>query len=176
MQKRAFFFDRDGVINQLIDNRPPWSLSEVVFYPEIKGIVDTVSKSGFIPIVVTNQPDARREIQSISESAITSINQYIVSFVGIDYSYICLHPWDGMCNCRKPKPGMLLQAAKELRLSLRDSFLLGDRAKDVAAGKAAGCTTIHLLSTGEVLSPIADFHASDHSHLTTILPSILDRV
>ena len=169
IKKKAVFFDRDGVLNKLINNaRPPWDLSEIELFNESKKIVNLVKKLNFLVVIVTNQPDAERG--HVNLNCIYKVNNFIADQLNIQYKYICLHPYDGICNCRKPKPGMLFDASNDLGINLSKSFLIGDREKDIKAGKSAGCKTIYLSDTNFSES---DYWAKNHSELFTMLGEIL---
>jgi len=143
MPRKAFFLDRDGVLTKLVeDKRPPWAVDEVEFTDLAKPLLKRIFESSFLPIVVTNQPDAGRGSCRLEE--LKEVNQFIMKHLRIGVVYTCYHPYDGMCECRKPGAGMLRAASKDLDICLTDSILLGDRNKDIQAGKRAGCTTIRL--------------------------------
>ncbi len=165
---KALFLDRDGIINKLVDDRPPWFLSEIIIYDGIKEIVSFSQKSGYLPIVVTNQPDAGRG--KLNFQLLYEINQTICNKVNINHFYICDHPYDGMCECRKPKPGMLIRASNENKINLFESFMIGDRYKDIEAGKSAGCKTISL-SKNDLG---ADYLTKNHDQLFSLLKNILN--
>jgi len=166
---KAVFFDRDGVLNKLVNNtRPPWDLSEIEIFNESKKIVKLVKKLNYLVIIVTNQPDAERG--DVSLNCIYEVNNFIAEQLNIQYKYICIHPYDGMCNCRKPKPGMLFDASNDLGINLSKSFLIGDREKDIKAGKSAGCKTIYLSNTN---FSISDYWAKNHYELFAMLEKIL---
>lgn len=143
---RAVFLDRDGVINKVVfrDNRPasPRSLEEFVFNDGIQQATRKLKDYGFRIIVVSNQPDlARGEIKKgVSDLMTQKIRWEIL----IDDVFICPHDDTDQCPCRKPKPGMLLEAASRWKIDLPSSFLIGDTWKDIEAGKAAGCKAIML--------------------------------
>ena len=164
----ALFLDRDGIINKLVNNRPPWSPSEIIIYPEAHKIINLSLKKNYIPVIVTNQPDAGRG--KLSFEMINKINKIICEKVNIKESYICMHPYDGLCDCRKPKPGMLLNASAENSIILKESFMIGDRDKDIQAGIAAGCKTIFLSRN---INNHADFNVSSHQELYELLLEIL---
>jgi D-glycero-D-manno-heptose 1,7-bisphosphate phosphatase len=139
--KRAVFLDRDGVINKtrIINGipSPPSSSKELEL---IDGVVESVRRLktiGFLPVVVTNQPDIARGLTDKVD--VEAINSHIRSITGIEYFYVCVHDDFDMCKCRKPAPGLLYDAALDLKISLKDSFMVGDRWRDIAAGQAAGC-------------------------------------
>ena len=149
MSRPAVFLDRDGV---LIENQPGYvrSWSHVEFLPGSIRAIQQLNASGYAIVMVTNQSAVGRGIISLEEAM--RINQQIVDEVAarggkIDATYMCPHsPGEG-CRCRKPEPGMLLQAAAELDLDLTRSYMVGDAISDVEAGKSAGVATI-LVRTG----------------------------
>jgi D-glycero-D-manno-heptose 1,7-bisphosphate phosphatase len=139
--KRAVFLDRDGVINRstVRDGKPypPDSLGELEI---LSGVADALARlraAGFLNVIVTNQPDVatgkqRREV-------VEAMHEFLLSRLPVDAVKVCYHADADNCACRKPKPGMLLEAAGELDIDLAASFMVGDRWRDVAAGQAAGC-------------------------------------
>ena len=133
----AAFLDRDGVINRakLIDDIPcpPRSLGEVEILPGALSAINMVIDKGYIPVVITNQPDIARGL--ILEAQVNEINRHIGILTGIINFYVCGHDDSDLCNCRKPKPGMIKKACSELNLDIEKSFLVGDRWKDIAAGQ-----------------------------------------
>jgi D-glycero-D-manno-heptose 1,7-bisphosphate phosphatase len=135
--KPAAFLDRDGVINHanIIDgiSCPPRSLSEVEILPGVLNATKMIIDKGYIPVVITNQPDISRGL--ISEAQVNEINQHIGNLTGIRNFYVCGHDDSDSCDCRKPKPGMIKKACSELNLNIEKSFLVGDRWKDIAAGQ-----------------------------------------
>ena len=165
---RALFLDRDGVLNQLINNRPPWKIEEIIIFKEAYSIIDLAKNNFFLPIIITNQPDAGRG--KIKYREIDLINDHISKKLEIKYSYICKHPYDGMCQCRKPKPGMLINARDDHNINLEKSFLIGDRDKDILAGLSAGCRTIHVSK-----NPFsrANYAVENHLDLIKLLKKIL---
>lgn len=138
---RAAFLDRDGVLNRsiLIDGvpKPPNSPSEVEILNGALEAVQRLKKHGFVPVVLTNQPDVARGSKTKGE--IEAINLHIASILEIEHFYTCFHDDLELCPCRKPAPGLIIQAAAELRLDISRSILVGDRWRDIAAGQAVGC-------------------------------------
>jgi D-glycero-D-manno-heptose 1,7-bisphosphate phosphatase len=139
--RRAVFLDRDGVINRSIvrDGKPypPDTLEALEILPGVAEALQKLRSAGFLNIVVTNQPDVatgrqRREV-------VEAMNRRIVDALAIDAVKVCYHAEADDCSCRKPRPGMLLEAARELEIDLGQSFLVGDRWRDVAAAQSAGC-------------------------------------
>jgi D-glycero-D-manno-heptose 1,7-bisphosphate phosphatase len=146
--KRAVFLDRDGVLNRAIVREgkpyPPATTEEVDLLPGVPDAVFALKAAGYMTIVVTDQPDVGRG--DIQQSTAENINACIKLESGVDEVRVCYHSGNEDCSCRKPKPGMLLQAAEEHNLSLSESFMIGDRWRDIEAGKAAGCKTIWIRS------------------------------
>ena len=145
-QSKAVFLDRDGVINRaiVVDGKPypPASMEEFEFCVYAKEGLETLSAAGFLNIVVTNQPDVRTGKQNMA--VVDQFHQKLIDELPIDDIYACFHVDEDNCDCRKPQPGMLLQAAEKWSIDLRRSFMLGDRWKDIEAGERAGCITCWL--------------------------------
>ena len=141
---RAVFLDRDGVINRVILRDscpyPPPSVDELEFIPGVAEGIKVLREAGFRIIVVTNQPDVAVGIQR--REVVEAIHERIRRIFPIDDIKVCYHVDEDGCTCRKPKPGMLLDAAKEWSLDLELSFMVGDRWRDIGAGTAAKCQTI----------------------------------
>lgn len=144
--KRAVFFDRDGVLDEAIvaDGKPypPRSLAELRIESGAPAAVAAVREAGFLAIGATNQPDVARG--TTTREAVDAINAAVVRATGLDAIYTCVHDDADACECRKPKPGLLLRAAREHEIDLAQSFFIGDRMKDVVCGRAAGVATIFL--------------------------------
>jgi len=142
--KRAVFLDRDGVINRAVVRAgrpyPPASAEELEFLPRVAKAIEDLREAGFLLIVVTNQPDVATGVQRLEE--VEAIHQRIRRELRIDDIKVCYHSDRDNCTCRKPKPGMLLEAAAQWSLDLEQSFMVGDRWRDIGAGQAAGCKTI----------------------------------
>ena len=140
---RAVFLDRDGVINRTIvrDGKPfsPNSLAELEVSPGIEGLT-RLKERGFMLIVVTNQPNVARGIQT--QADVEEFHRFLLARVPIDAFRVCYHDDIDNCLCRKPKPGLLVQAATEFGIDLSSSYMVGDRWRDIDAGAAAGCRTI----------------------------------
>ena len=144
----AVFLDRDGVINRALerDRQPqsPASLSEFEILPEVPAACHRLKQAGFLLVVVTNQPDVGRG--TLKREIVETIHTEMCRRLPIDRVGVCYHPGKGAsnCDCRKPKPGMLLSAARELGIDLAQSWMVGDRWRDVDCGNAAGCRTIFI--------------------------------
>ena len=144
--KKAVFLDRDGVINKaFIKNglpESPNSLSELEILPGVKESISRLKKLNFICLVVTNQPDVQRG--KIKKNTIIKMNNFLKKKIELDDIFVCYHDDQDKCNCRKPKPGLLLQARKKWNVDFKKSFIVGDRWRDIQAGKKVGCKTIFL--------------------------------
>jgi len=142
--RRAVFLDRDGVINRAVvrDGRPhpPDSLDSLEILPGVSEALRALHDDGWLLIVVTNQPDVARG--TAKRGDIELMNDYLQQFLPIDEVRTCYHDSEDGCNCRKPKPGSLLDAAKVHDIDLTRSFMVGDRWRDMEAGERAGCKTI----------------------------------
>jgi len=142
--RKAVFLDRDGVINQSIVRNgkpfPPSSLDEVKIIDGVVEALAALRQAGFLLIVVTNQPDVARG--TVVNSVVEEINAFFKKELLLDDVFVCIHDDKDKCDCRKPLPGLILQAAKKYNIDLKQSFMVGDRWKDVEAGRRAGCKTI----------------------------------
>ena len=140
----AVFLDRDGIINRaLVRNGkpyPPDRLEELEILPGAADSLPRLANSGYVLIGITNQPDVARGTQS--RQTVESFNAVIQSTLPIREIFVCYHDNRDHCDCRKPKPGLILQAAQKYGLDLSKSWMVGDRWKDIAAGQAAGLKTI----------------------------------
>jgi D-glycero-D-manno-heptose 1,7-bisphosphate phosphatase len=143
LMRRAVFLDRDGVLNQTYIrdgiSHPPQHLAELVILPGVAEGLALLTRHGFLLIGVTNQPDVARGAQT--QAMVEQINTVLVQHLPLDAMYVCYHDTADQCACRKPKPGMLLQAAQEWQIDLAQSMMVGDRWSDIEAGQRAGCTT-----------------------------------
>lgn len=144
--KRAVFLDRDGVINRAVvrDGKPypPDSLKDLEILPGVAAALARLRAAGFVNVIVTNQPDVATGKQR--REAVEEIHEFLLSSCTVDAVKVCFHVDADNCACRKPKPGMLLEAANDLCIDLAKSFMIGDRWRDVAAGQAAGCKTFFI--------------------------------
>src|SRR5580704_5907335 len=133
----AVFLDRDGVLNRAIIRNgrphPPATLEEFTLLPGVPEACRKLRRAGFVLLVVTNQPDIARGVQD--RAVVDEFHQILLRTLPIDGVYVCPHDDADGCDCRKPGPGMLLQAARDLSLNLGDSVMVGDRWRDVEAGR-----------------------------------------
>jgi len=146
LSPRAVFLDRDGVLNRAIvrDRRPypPASPAELEILPGVPEALRSLKDAGFLLIVVSNQPDVARG--ATSRAAVEAINRELASALPVDEFRTCFHDAGDHCHCRKPKPGMLIDAARKWNIDLARSFMIGDRWRDMEAGTAAGCRVIFI--------------------------------
>ncbi|SRR5579883_1918782 len=146
MMRRAVFLDRDGVLNRVLlrDGKPypPSSFGELELLPGVSEACRLLGQAGFLRIVVTNQPDIARG--RTTSAQVLALHQSIQRRVDLDDIRVCPHDEGGGCSCRKPKPGLLLEAAREWNIDLAASYLVGDRWRDVEAAQRAGCTPVFL--------------------------------
>ncbi|MHB1421628.1 MAG: D-glycero-alpha-D-manno-heptose-1,7-bisphosphate 7-phosphatase [Gemmataceae bacterium] len=140
----AVFLDRDGVLNRVFVRRgvthPPTGIEDFELLAGAAEAARRLHGLGFALVVVTNQPDVARGIQT--RETVEAIHQRLLEELPMLEVLACYHDNGDECACRKPKPGMLLEAARRWRLDLQRSFLVGDRWSDVRAGQAAGCRAI----------------------------------
>jgi D-glycero-D-manno-heptose 1,7-bisphosphate phosphatase len=146
MQNKAVFLDRDGVLNHaiIVNGLPfaPTSVDEVTIPDDARAALERLKDANFLLIVVTNQPDVARGKTPLA--AVEEINHKLKQLLPLDDFFVCYHDDVDNCHCRKPLPGLLLDAARKYTIDLKNSFMVGDRWKDIAAGQAAGCKTIWL--------------------------------
>jgi D-glycero-D-manno-heptose 1,7-bisphosphate phosphatase len=156
----AVFLDRDGVLNEVVvrDGKPlpPQSPDEVIVMAGVAEACARLRRKGFVLVVVTNQPDVARGIQSAN--GVAAINSVLRHSVDVDAVYVCPHDNEDGCECRKPKPGMLRAAAEDLLLAMDRSFMVGDRWSDIAAGQGAGCRTVYIDNGYQEQQPTAPDH------------------
>ena len=170
----AVFLDRDGVINRPLerDRKPfaPRNLNEFEIFPEVPAACAKLKAAGFLLIVATNQPDVGRG--SLKKEIVEKIHAHLMSVLPVDQVEVCYHPGQGVsdCDCRKPRPGMLLRAAKKQNVDLSRSWMVGDRWRDVDCGHAAGCRTIFIdRGYAEELKQKPDFFAGNLAEATDII-------
>jgi D-glycero-D-manno-heptose 1,7-bisphosphate phosphatase len=167
MKHKAVFLDRDGVLNHAVvrDGKPypPATLDELTIPYDAKLSLHRLRTAGFILIVATNQPDVARKKTSIEQ--VEMINETLKITLNLDDIRVCYHDDNEACPCRKPKPGLITQAALDHQINLSESFMIGDRWKDIEAGIDAGCKTIWLCNDYDEPKPprSADFTATSLS-------------
>jgi len=158
MKSKAVFLDRDGVINEVVYNKEmgivdsPSTVEQFKLLPDAGKAINKFHKKGFNVIVISNQPGLAKDhydidvFEKIKEKMKIELEKENAK---IDAEYYCIHHPEAkiqkykiICDCRKPKPGMILKAAKEHDIDLSKSWMIGDGINDLQAGKKAGCKTI----------------------------------
>ena len=146
MSRAGVFLDRDGVLNapRIVDRRPypPRSLDELEVLPGVPEALQELHDAGLALIAVTNQPDIARG--TTTESEVGELNDALRDRLGLDEVVVCPHDDADACSCRKPLPGMIVSAALRWDLDLGRSVTVGDRWKDIEAGRAAGTRTVFI--------------------------------
>jgi D-glycero-D-manno-heptose 1,7-bisphosphate phosphatase len=166
-RRKAVFLDRDGVINRPLIRGgkpyPPVNLDEFDILPGALEACQLLKRLGFILVVATNQPDVARGI--LAREMVEVFHGYLLRQLPIDRVMTCFHAgvaYGDPCECRKPRPGMLIEAARALRIELAKSFMVGDRWRDVDCGFNAGCKTIFIdWGYEERLKRDPDYNAHD---------------
>ena len=156
---KAIFLDRDGIIN--IERKDyVKTVEEFVLIDGIFDAIKLIKDKGYLVIIITNQSAINRKI--IDESDLQKIHDVLFKQakkqnIKIDGIYFCPHIPDENCECRKPKPGMILKAAKEFQIDLKKSIMIGDSNTDIEAAKQAGCNGILVKNTGSLKNIIKKY-------------------
>ena len=160
-KQKAVFLDRDGTINKYVGFLR--DINEFELLPGVAEAIKLINQSGYLAIIVTNQPVIARG--EVSWEELHEIHRKMQTLLGqegayLDGIYVCPHhPDKGFegerpeykfdCDCRKPKPGLFLQAAKDFNIDLSQSYMIGDKSTDIEAGQNAGCKESYLIGTNE---------------------------
>jgi D-glycero-D-manno-heptose 1,7-bisphosphate phosphatase len=179
IRRRAVFLDRDGVLNRPVVRDglpcPPARVEDFELYPDVVDGCAQLKRAGFLLVVATNQPDVGRGTQSreIVEAMHASLRAALPSLDAIE---VCFHAGAAHgepCECRKPKPGMLLRGAAAYAIDLKKSFLIGDRWRDVDCAHAAGCRAIFIdHGYREALREKPEFTVSNFSEAVNTVLSV----
>lgn len=141
VKNKACFLDRDGVINKAIlkggKPYPPQEFNDFEILPGVADALQALQKAGYLLIVITNQPDVARGTQA--KEVVEAMHRHLFQTLPLDDIEVC---YDETSYRYKPLPGMLLDSARKHRIDLASSYMIGDRWRDIGAGKAAGCVTI----------------------------------
>lgn len=141
---KAVFLDRDGVINATCVRNgkpyPPNSLEEFKILPGVREGLQTLRIAGFKLFIITNQPDVARG--KTPQEKVDNIHLFIKNELPIDEVRCCFHDDIDNCSCRKPKPGMILELSEKWQINLSNSYIIGDRWRDIEAGKRAGVISL----------------------------------
>jgi D-sedoheptulose 7-phosphate isomerase len=142
--RRAVFLDRDGVLSEAVMRNgkpfPPDAVSEFRITPGTAEALAKLKAQNFLLVVVTNQPDVARGKQA--RDAVEEMHRRLKSELPVDDVFTCYHDDADSCECRKPRPGLMIRAAEQYGIDLDRSYMAGDRWRDVDAGANAGCKTI----------------------------------
>ncbi|GAB4389847.1 MAG: lipopolysaccharide heptosyltransferase II [Thermodesulfovibrionales bacterium] len=154
--RRAVFFDRDGTLNEDTGYLNKWDdFKELPYIEDLKLLKD----KGFMLVGITNQSGVARGI--IEEGFVGEVNQRFMERHGFDAFYHCPHHPDEHCPCRKPSPGMFLEARHDHRIDLKGSYMVGDRESDMAAARAVGARGVFVRTGHDTDAPDADFVVGD---------------
>jgi len=156
------FLDRDGVlIRTLVRDGKPAAISTLAELEILGGVVQAcqqLKQAGYLLVVVTNQPDVRRGL--MAREVVDAINRRLKEYLPVDELRTCYHDDRDECECRKPRPGMLHAAAAKWHIDLAASFMVGDRWRDIEAGRRAGCRTVFIdYGYEEARPPSPDYRA-----------------
>lgn len=178
VKRRAVFFDKDGVINEPVDRgegfvaggkaqrfTAPFVLSELHFFEGIAETVARLKERGFLVIVATNQPDVTYGLMKKNDLAAILAK---IKELGFDDIFVCTHGRGEGCECKKPKPGLLLDAAARWNIDLARSYMMGDTGADMGAARAAGCRAV-LLERPYNAGTEADLKISTVSDILTLV-------
>jgi D-glycero-D-manno-heptose 1,7-bisphosphate phosphatase len=160
---KAAFLDRDGVINvKAPEGQYVTRWEQVRFLPGVAAAISKLNQSGFLVVVISNQRCVAKGL--VTEEQVAALHRRISKELAgqgavIDAVYFCPHGTEPPCVCRKPAPGMLLQAAKDHQIDLGSSWMIGDSDADIAAGNSAGCKTILLGNRKSSSANAPDFAA-----------------
>ena len=158
MSKKAVFLDRDGIINQKRNDYVK-SLEEFQINEKIFDVIREIKKKDYLVIIVTNQSAINRKLLTIN--ILNDIHDFFKEMLKrynlfVDGIYFCPHTPNDNCDCRKPKPGMLLQAARELDVDLENSSIIGDSQTDIDAGNVVGCKGILITDEEKILEIVKE--------------------
>jgi len=141
---RVVFLDRDGVINRAVVRKgkpyPPVSVEQTQIFPDAPEALALLKQSGMRLAVITNQPDVARGTQT--RENVEAINAFLAARLPLDRFEVCFHDDTENCDCRKPRPGLIYAAGRMLAGDPIEGFMVGDRWRDIEAGRAAGCRTV----------------------------------
>ena len=160
---KALFLDRDGVINQ---ERKDYvkKLDEFIILDKTSDAINIIKNHGFLVIIITNQSPINRKLLSVEtlnkihEKLQSYLERYDTSFDGV---YFCPHTPSENCECRKPKPGLIIQAVTDFKIDLSQSYMIGNSETDIHAAKNAGCKGILLKKDQTLLEVVIDLFESE---------------
>ncbi|MDD4871720.1 MAG: HAD family hydrolase [Kiritimatiellae bacterium] len=173
--KKCVFFDRDGIVNKSPGAGYVERWADFHLLPEFPDILRVVQQKGYEAVIVTNQRGVARGLMTVE--TLEEIHENFKKLMAEKYNLVpldilyCVHD-KGQCECRKPKPGMLVEAAKRHNLDLKMSWMVGDHETDIEAGRRAGCKTI--LVSGNKPEMQADYVVPDLKSLESLLKNVLE--
>ena len=142
--RQAVFLDRDGVlIRTHVRDGKPYAVTDaqdVAIIDGVKNACESLAHAGFLLVMVTNQPDVARGLTP--RRFVEEVNARLVAALHLDSVRVCYHDDRDNCDCRKPKPGLIIGATEDFSIELRRSVMVGDRWRDIEAGRRAGCLTV----------------------------------
>ena len=160
---KAFFLDRDGVINQ---ERKDYvkKLDEFNILEKISDAINIIKNHGFLVIIITNQSAINRKL--LSEEMLNKIHEKLQIYLKkhntlFDKIYFCPHTPSENCECRKPKPGLIIQAINDFNIDVSQSFMIGNSKTDIEAAKSVGCKGILLKNNQTLLEVVVDLFESE---------------
>jgi len=169
-KNKAIFLDRDGVINEVVirdgKQTSPRSFEEFRINSGINEVLRELKRQKFLNIIITNQPEVDRRL--VEKKVVDEIHRSIKTNLSIDDLFVCFHDDRHNCNCRKPKPGLLLEATEKWNIDLSKSFIVGDTQKDVEAGQAAGLKII-LIDTFYNQGVKSDYRIKDFEEILNLV-------
>ncbi len=143
---RAVFLDRDGVMNRAVVREgrpyPPATLADLEIIPGAPAAARRLHEAGFLLIGMTNQPDVARG--KTPRTTVEALNSTVAEAIGLDEMLTCFHDDQDDCDCRKPRPGQFFAMRDQRGVDLSQSFMVGDRWRDVAAAQNAGCRSVFI--------------------------------
>ncbi len=167
---QAVFFDRDGVLNEEVGYL--WQIENFVWIDGAREAIKFCNERGILTVVVTNQGGIARGLYTAREvDALHNFMQRDLSKIGahIDAFYYCPHhpegsvaPFNVVCDCRKPKPGLIVRACRELDINPEQSILFGDSERDIAAAQAAGLRAGIFFTGGNLLQAVTSKLLADN--------------
>jgi len=192
-KSRAVFLDRDGVLNDLVYNKEEEQISSPVRASQLRvfpfagpSVKRMKEELGYKVIVISNQPGVAKrqftlvELERMNRKVRSALAKTGTSF---DAEYYCLHHPNALiskyrmeCECRKPKPGMILQAAREHDIDLGKSFFVGDALIDVKCGRSAGCKTILVGHTATFLTQMMEKEKATPDYIVASLKEVPDLI
>lgn len=160
---KAIFLDRDGVINQEREDYVK-KLDEFNILENTSDAINIIKSHGFLVIIITNQSAINRKLLSVE--TLNKIHEKLQMYLkkdntSFDGIYFCPHTPYENCECRKPKPGLILQAVNDFSIDISQSFMIGDSKKDIKAAKSAGCKGILLKKNQTLLEAVVDLFESE---------------